>query len=94
MSDDFKTALEIAALVIGGIVAIFVSGRWFGWKHKEILDKIATIKNMLEIHIIDETEVFNKIEQDICEQTKSIRDLQIICNGYAEHGHTEHGRPQ
>jgi hypothetical protein len=74
MSEEIKTVLEISAFVLAGAAGLVTIGIKFGWKHKEILDRISTVKTMLETHIKDEGVVFERIE-------RKIKKIETAVNG-------------
>jgi hypothetical protein len=76
---SIQTVLEISGLIIGGIVAIFVAGRWFGWKHREIIEQIASVREVLEAHIDDEASVLERIEEKQKEHKADIKELKAAC---------------
>ena len=78
MNGELRAALEITGLVTTGVVGIFAVGRWFGWKHRELLGKISGVesqvegvKRTLDTHIKDEDRTFARIEARI----------EHLCNG-------------
>ena len=62
MSEEAREFLADAGLIAFSIAAIFGVGRWFGWKHNEILTGIAEVKTALDTHIADEVVAFDRIE--------------------------------
>jgi hypothetical protein len=93
MIGEINQILGIVVLVLGGIVSIFVAGRWFGWKHKEIIEKILQVHTVLETHIKDENVIFERIEGKLTDHKEDIKRLErIVINGGGER-HENRTRP-
>ena len=70
--EEVRGFLADAGLVVISVAAIFGTGRWFGWKHNEIITRIAAVKTALDMHVIDENKTFDKIGGQI-------QSLERIC---------------
>lgn len=76
---EIKTLLEIIALVIASIIAIFTAGRWFGWRHGQLVSEIKSIYEMLKKHIVDEEIIFERIEKKQNDHRDAIISLEKVC---------------
>ena len=63
--------VEVVGFGVAAITGVFAAGRWFGWRHREIIGKISGVEEKLDAHITDESSTLARLETRI----------EKLCNG-------------